>query len=113
MTEFFNQTRQSKSIPMSLLKRGRPFDVPLYWLLRASDLGREGIEHSGSHRFADHIYRNEPSGRGAIGRWLDARLLALPAVQSFRSRYLAAREEVASAVLDRLRESDAAPIRVL
>jgi hypothetical protein len=32
-----------------------------------SDLGREGIINSGSYRFADHIYHNEPSGRGHFG----------------------------------------------
>ena len=85
----------------------------MYYVLRLSDLAREGLDRSGSHRFADHIYRNQPSGRGAIGRWLDARLLRLPAVRSFRSRYLAARDEIARAVLARLREGGNEPIRVL
>jgi hypothetical protein len=58
----------------------------VYYLMRLSDLGREGIDHSGSFRFADHIYRNTPSGRTALGRWLDARLLALPSAQAFRRR---------------------------
>jgi hypothetical protein len=108
-----NRTRRSASIPRTLLRRGRVLEVPLYYTLRLSDLAREGLEHSGSHRFADHIYRNEPSGIGAIGRWLDARLLALPAVRSFRSRYLAARDEVARRVLGRLRSSGDGIIRVL
>jgi hypothetical protein len=108
-----NRTRRSASIPLALLRRGRLLELPLYYALRLSDLAREGLEHSGSHRFADHIYRNKPSGRGVIGRWLDARLLALPAVRSFRSRYLAARDEVASAVLERLRLGGDAMIRVL
>ena len=93
--EFYNRTRRSKSIPISLLHRGRLHDIPLYYLLRASDLAREGFENSGSYRFADHIYRNSASGTNAFGRWLDARLLALPAVRSFRSRFLAARDELA------------------
>src|ERR1043166_7998170 len=101
MTGYFNQTRQSRSIPLSLLKRGRPFDLPVYWLLRASDLGREGIEHSGSYRFADHIYRNEPSGRGAFGRWLDKQFLGMPAARSFRNRYLAARDELCTFLRER------------
>jgi hypothetical protein len=109
----YNRTRRSASIPRTLLRRGRVFELPLYYALRLSDLAREGIEHSGSHRFADHIYRNEPSGRGALGRFLDARLLALPAVRSFRSRYLAARDEVARAILERLRDGGDAPIRIL
>jgi len=59
----------------------------LYYLVRLSDLGREGIEHSGSFRFADHIYRGTPSGQTRLGRWIDARLLATAAAQAFRRRY--------------------------
>lgn len=108
---FHNRTRQSTSIPWTLLRRGRVLEIPLYYVLRLSDLAREGLDHSGSHRFADHIYRNVPSGRGALGRRLDAMLLSLPAVRSFRSRYLAAREEVAGLILERLRRGG--PVRVL
>ena len=108
-----NRTRRSASIPRTLLRRGRVLELPLYYALRLSDLAREGIEHSGSHRFADHIYRNVPSGHGAIGRWLDARLLALPAVRSFRSRYIATRDEVARVILERLQSGGDAAIRVL
>jgi SAM-dependent methyltransferase len=92
--EIHNRTRRSPSIPLSLLRRGRVLDLPVYWLLRLSDLAREGLDHSGSFRFADHIYRSEPSGRSPLGRWLDARLLSLPATRAFRFRYLAARDEV-------------------
>ena len=81
-----NFTRRSRSIPRRLLREGALHLVPLYYLLRLSDLGREGIEHSGSFRFADHIYRGTPSGRTALGRWIDARLLAMPAAQAFRRR---------------------------
>lgn len=107
-----NRTRRSASIPLSLLRRGRVLDIPLYYALRLSDLAREGLDHSGSHRFADHIYRNQPSGRGAPGRWLDRRLLSLPAVRSFRSRYVAARDEVAQLVIDRLSRGETR-VRVL
>lgn len=99
---FYNRTRRSSSIPRSLIRRGRVLELPVYYLLRLSDLAREGLEHSGSHRFADHIYRSAPSGRGAIGRWLDARLLGLPAVRSFRFRYVAARDELAAFLVERL-----------
>jgi SAM-dependent methyltransferase len=99
--EFYNRTRQSKSIPRNLLRRGRLHDLPLYYLLRASDLAREGFENSGSYNFADHIYRNVASGKNAFGRWLDLRLLALPAVRSFRSRFLAARDELACFLCER------------
>jgi hypothetical protein len=111
-TAFKNRTRQSASIPRSLLRRGRVLEIPLYYALRLSDLAREGLDYSGSHRFADHIYRNQPSGTGLVGRGLDAMLLSLPAVRSFRSRYLAARETIAALILERLARDDR-PIRVL
>jgi hypothetical protein len=95
VSEFYNQTRRSKSLPLALLRRGRLLGIAICYLLRRSDLAREGLENSGSHRFADHIYRGVPSGEGALGRWLDSRLLALPAAQSFRNRFLAARDELA------------------
>jgi hypothetical protein len=98
---FFNRTRRSASIPRALLRRGRVLALPLYAALRTSDLAREGLDHSGSYRFADHIYRGEPSGKGAFGRWLDARLLGLPAVRSFRSRFHAARDEVSAFLRER------------
>src|SRR5437764_13290310 len=92
--EFHNRTRQSDSIPRTLLRRGRLLDVLLYYLLRTSDLAREGLENSGSYRFADHIYRDVPSGTNALGRWIDARLLAMPSVRSFGSRCLAACDDL-------------------
>ena len=98
---FYNRTRQSASLPMALLRRGRVFALPLYAALRRSDLAREGLDHSGSFRFADHIYRGQPSGRGAFGRWLDARLLGLPAVRSFRNRFHASRDELTAFLRER------------
>jgi protein-L-isoaspartate O-methyltransferase len=110
---FYNRTRRSSSIPRSLIRRGRVLELPLYYLLRLSDLAREGLEHSGSHRFADHIYRGAPSGRGALGRWLDARLLGLPAVRSFRFRYVAARDELAAFLIERLQQNPHGTLDVL
>jgi 2-polyprenyl-3-methyl-5-hydroxy-6-metoxy-1,4-benzoquinol methylase len=110
---FHNRTRRSSSIPRSLVRRGRVLELPLYYLLRLSDLAREGLEHSGSHRFADHIYRGEPSGRGLAGRWIDARLLSLPAVRSFRARYTAARDELAAFLIARLEQDPRAGLEVL
>jgi hypothetical protein len=87
MAEFHNRTRRSSSITGKLLRRGRVLELPIYWLLRTSDLAREGFENSGSYRFADHIYRDQPSGVYGIGRWLDKRILRMRAVESFRSRF--------------------------
>jgi SAM-dependent methyltransferase len=88
-------------------------ELPLYYFLRLSDLAREGLEYSGSSRFADHIYRSVPSGRGFMGRWLDARLLGLPAVRSFRSRYLAARDEAVAFVSERRQPAPGAMLDLL
>jgi Putative methyltransferase len=109
VAEFYNRTRKSQSIPLSLLKRGHLAGVPLYYLLRGSDLAREGFENSGSYSFADHIYRNVASGRNALGRWVDARLLRMPAVRSFRNRFLASRDELA----DFLCQSHGAELAIL
>src|SRR5215469_4226890 len=94
MAEVYNRTRRSSSIGAKLLRSGRVFELPVYWLLRTSDLAREGFENSGSYRFADHIYDNRPSGRFGIGQWLDSLLLSIPAVHAFRARYFMARDEV-------------------
>src|SRR5215469_7177430 len=96
MSEFHNRTRRSKSLPLALLRRGHLLGLVLYYLLRRSSLAREGLENSGSYRFADHIYRGVPSGSGRFGPWLDSRLLALPAARSFRNRFFAARDELAA-----------------
>ena len=79
-----NRTRRSRSLTRKLLREGNIHLLPLYYLFNLSDLGREGIENSGSYRFADHIYRNQASGRGLIGRWIDARMLASAPSQAFR-----------------------------
>jgi SAM-dependent methyltransferase len=66
----------------------------MYYFLRLSDFAREGIENSGSYRFADHMYRAEPSGRGWLGRTLDRVLLNLRATRAMRSRCVRATEEM-------------------
>ena len=82
-----NRTRRSRSIVRKLLREGNLHWLPIYALVMQSDLGREGIINSGSYRFADHIYRNQPSGRGPLGRWIDALFLSMPATQAFHRRY--------------------------
>jgi hypothetical protein len=93
MNVFYNRTRLAPT-PRRLVRRGRVLELPLYYLLRTSDLAREGLENGGSYRFADHIYRGLPSGRNLFGCWLDGRLLAMPTVRSFRNRYLTASSEL-------------------
>jgi len=81
-----NLTRQTTDLAVKLRRDGRYGFLALYHILRLSDLGREGIERSGSYRFADHLYGNRASGRGIIGRAIDRILLSLPAARAMRQR---------------------------
>ncbi len=106
----FNRTRRTDDLVAKFRKAWRWDLVALFHILRLSDFAREGIENSGSYRFADHMYRNVPSGRGHLGRWLDRLLLNLPAARSMRSRCAKAVEEMKRAFA----AHDAAqPFRVL
>ncbi len=93
-----NRTRRSESIPRRLVSEGRFHLLPVYALLTTSDLAREGIRNSGSFRFADHIYRSEPSGRYGVGRVLDRVLLKLKGARSMRSRFFHSRREILRAL---------------
>lgn len=106
----FNRTRVSPSIPARLLREGKLHLLPLYLLLRTSDLAREGIEGSGSYRFADHVYVGRARGRLGVGRLLDGLLLRLPAARAMRSRLFHAREEIVAAAR---RHPGDRPFRVL
>lgn len=94
MSELYNKTRTSASIPDRLLREGRFYLLPIYYTMRLSDLAREGVERSGSFRFADHIYKFEASGEWGIGTLLDWIILRLPSSRSFRNRYLSAVKEI-------------------
>ena len=113
MTPLHNRTRTSQSIPRKLLREGKLHLLPVYALMRTSDLAREGIENSGSYRFADHVYRNEPSGRFGIGRALDAVLLRMRGARSMRTGCITrSRRSWLPRGAPRMRE-DSAPFRVL
>lgn len=90
----FNSTRTSASIPRRLLSERKAHLVPLYYLLQLSALGREGIENSGSFRFADHIYVGRSRGTFPAGKILDRLLLSLPSARSFRNRFLHVKEQL-------------------
>jgi len=115
MTVLHNRTRTSTSIPRKLVREGKLHLLPVYALMRMSDLAREGIENSGSYRFADHVYRNEPSGRFGVGRALDAVLLRMRGARSMRNRFHHSQDEIVSAArLFAARNADpATPFRVL
>lgn len=97
VTALHNRTRSSESIPRRLLREGKVHLLPVYAVMRLSDLAREGIENSGSYRFADHIYRNEPSGRFGVGRALDAVLLRMRGARSMRNRFHHTQREIITA----------------
>lgn len=93
----FNRTRTSSSISKRLFRERKIHLLPLYALARTSDLAREGIENSGSYRFADHVYRGRPSGRYFVGKLLDGVLLRMRAARSMRSRFLHTKAETLAA----------------
>ena len=95
-----NLTRRSRSIPRKLLREGNIHLLPLYYHRSNSERPRprKGSKRSGSFHFADHIYRNKPSGRFALGRWIDAMMLRSPATQAFRARYIKSRDAMRTAI---------------
>src|SRR3954469_19031485 len=108
-----NFTRRSKSLVAKFAREGRFHFIPVYWLLRLSFLAREGMDHSGSFRFADHLYAGVPAGRGWLGRQIDRMLLNLPAARAMRQRCVEAREAMRRAFRAHLAAESAEPFRVL
>lgn len=94
MSRFYNRTRTAPSIPRKLIDDGNPHLIPLYYLLRTSELAREGMDNSGSFRFADHVYAARARGRYGIGRALDAMLLRMKSARALRARYFFAMQEL-------------------
>jgi len=91
---FHNKTKQSASIPKTLIKKRKLHLLPIYYLLKTSKLGAEAIENSGSYIFADHVYGGKPKGRFLLGTLLDKILLSLPSARSMRNRYIHAKKEI-------------------
>src|SRR3989304_2967697 len=77
MSEFYNKTRRSASVPAKLMREGKWYLLPVYYFMLTSYLAREGVANSGSYQFADHIYANQPRGSFFVGKVLDAILLNL------------------------------------
>jgi hypothetical protein len=93
----YNRTRETDDF-LHRFRESFRFDlVFLLKVLQTSDLAKEGILNSGSFRFADHIYRNEPSGGNLLGHWLDRLFLSLPSTRAMRCRFLNARDAILQA----------------
>lgn len=105
MPQFHNRTRISHSIPRRLFREGKFYLIPIYYIMLTSDLAHEAIKNSGSYTFADHIYRDQPSGRFLFGTVLDAILLKLPSSRSMRMRYVYGKSEM-HAVISRMHLKD-------
>src|SRR5687768_14728147 len=108
-----NFTRRSKSLVRKFAHEGRYHLIPLYWFFRLSDFAREGMDHSGSYRFADHMYRGVPSGRSWIGRWLDSVLLRLPSTRSMRQRCFESRDAMHQTFAAHQARDTGEPFRIL
>ena len=108
-----NRTRRTHDLAGKLRHEKRYGFLVLYHLLRLSDLGREGIERSGSYRFADHVYANRASGRGLVGRMIDRILLGLPATRAMRQRCFQSAVAMRQAFREHCATREAGPFRVL
>ena len=108
-----NFTRRTKNLAGKLRGEHRYVSLALYHILRLSDLGREGIERSGSYRFADHIYVDRASGKGVIGRILDRILLNLPATRAMRQRCVQSTAAMRQAWNEHCIRGHAAPFRLM
>ncbi|HYF34880.1 MAG TPA: class I SAM-dependent methyltransferase [Prosthecobacter sp.] len=93
-----NFTRRTANLTSKFWRTGQWHLIPLYYLLRLSDLAREGIERSGSYRFADHLYRNRASGRFFVGKLLDRLVLNSRAARGMRARCAQASAEMERAL---------------
>ncbi len=98
MKKYYNRTRSSRSIPKKLLLERKWHLIPVYYAMLCSELANEGINNSGSYKFADHIYASKPRGRYGVGHVLDAILLQLPSARSMKNRYLYAKQELSNLV---------------
>ncbi|MDQ6885128.1 MAG: hypothetical protein M3077_12995, partial [Candidatus Dormibacteraeota bacterium] len=101
MSTFHNRTRRAASIPGRLVREGKLYLLPVYYLGLTTELGKEAIENSGSYDFADHIYGNRPAGRFLVGYLLDAVFLNLKSARALRSRYRYARSEIQRLIAER------------
>lgn len=108
-----NLTRRTPDLAGKLRREGRYGFLSLYHLLRLSDFGREGIERSGSFRFADHLYANRASGRGVMGWIIDRVLLSLPAARAMRQRCTESTATMRQAYSKYLASGHGGPFRLL
>lgn len=94
-----SKTRRIESIPLHLLKQGKVYLLPVYYMAKLSRLGNELILNQGSAEYQDLVYLNQPQGRFVIGKILDKYLLGFPTARGCRSR-LAATQDTLEHLVD-------------
>jgi len=88
------KTRKIGSIPWHLLKTGKIYLLPVYYVAMLSRVGREFVFNQGSAELQDLVYRNQAEGRFIIGRIFDRYLLNFPTARGMRSRLVVTQETV-------------------
>jgi SAM-dependent methyltransferase len=88
-----SKTREIESLPIHLLKKGKVYLLPVYYMAKLSRVGSELALNQGSAEYQDLIYRNQPEGRLFVGKIFDKYLLNFPTAKDCRSR-LAATQQV-------------------
>lgn len=94
-----SKTRKIESMPMHLLKHGKVYLLPVYYMAKLSRVGSELALNQGSAEYQDLVYRNQPEGRLIVGKIFDKYLLNFPTAKGCRSR-LAATQEVLKQLID-------------
>jgi len=90
--ELTTKTRRIRSMPWHLLKKGKIYLLPVYYVALLSRVGRELISDQGSAEYQDLVYRNRAEGRFIIGRIFDRYLLDFPPARGGRNRLVATQE---------------------
>lgn len=94
-----SKTRRIESIPLHLLKQGKVYLLPVYYLAKLSRLGSELILNQGSAEYQDLVYLNQPQGRFVIGKMFDKYFLDFPTARGCRSRLAAMQETLEHLVI--------------
>src|SRR4030042_7112552 len=84
-----SKTREIESLPIHLLKKGKVYLLPVYYMAKLSRVGSELALNQGSAEYQDLVYRNQPEGRLIVGKIFDKYLLNFPTAKGCRSRLAA------------------------
>lgn len=100
-----SRTRRIESIPLHLLRQGRVYLLPVYYMARMSRLGSELVLNQGSAEYQDLVYLNQPQGKLVVGKIFDRYLLNFPTAKGCRSRLAAMQETLEQLVASHTAEN--------